>query len=96
MKQYHGPGPIKQIPATKQWFLRKGERAQSFMRGSIYRSVNKNGGRKIPANTIGAAYRHTNANGPDWERGINGNDDVRVRLSISDGRVTLSPEIDNV
>lgn len=99
VKQYHGPGLIKQIPATKQYFVKKGDsvygRVHNFMKGNIYRGVNENGGRKIPQGTIGAAYRHTNANGPAWERGIKDFNDVRVHLSIANDQITLSPEIDN-
>jgi hypothetical protein len=99
VKQYLGPGLIKQVPATKRYFVKKGDpvygRVHKFMKGNIYRGVNENGGRKIPQNTIGAAYRHTNANGPTWERGLEGINDVSVRLSIADNRITLSPEIDS-
>lgn len=100
LNKYHGPGIIKQVPATKRYFIKKGDplygRVESFMKGQIYRGVNKNGGRKIPQNTIGAAYKHANANGSTWKRGLEGgNNDVRVRLSITDSQITLSPEIDN-
>ena len=94
MKQYHGPGLIKQIPATKRYFVKKGDpvygRVEKFMKGQIYRGVNKNGGRKIPQGTIGAAYRHTNADGPTWEKGLGGLDDTRVRLTTNGiGQMTI-------
>ncbi len=93
LNKYHGPGIIKQVPATKQWFLRKGEKARSFMKGSVYRGVNKNGGRKIPQGTIGAAYKGSNSTLAPWERGIEDFNDVRVRLSIANDQITLAPEI---
>ena len=67
MNKYHGPGMIKHVPATKR----------------IYRYKNKNGGRRIPQNSIGASYRHTNANGPAWEHGLGGINDVCVRLTTN-------------
>jgi hypothetical protein len=99
LNKYHGPGIIKQVPATKRYFIKKGDplygRVESFMKGQIYRGVNENGGRKIPQNTIGAAYRGSYSTSAPWERGIEDPVDVRVRLSITDSQVTLSPEIDN-
>ena len=97
LKQYHGPGIIKQIPATKQYFVKKGDpvrgRVYDFMKGQVYRGVNENGGRKIPQGTIGAAYRGSNSTLAPWERGIKDFNDVRVRFSIADGQITLMPEI---
>ena len=47
------------------------------------------GGLLIPTTCIGAAYRHSNK--PNWEKGIKGNYQVRVKITSQSNQLTLTP-----